>query len=88
MCMVQVCSAQDDGKVFDSDDAQLILDKGTPRCSALHASRAAADTMRKPSPYHPFLLPIKPDPLLTLIDLHDGRQQVLHNAAANHWHLL
>jgi len=27
----QVCTAQDDGKVFDNDDAQLVLDKGTPR---------------------------------------------------------
>jgi hypothetical protein len=30
-CNPQVVSPQDDGKLFDHTDAQLVLDKGTPR---------------------------------------------------------
>ena len=32
--MGQVCGPVDDGKGFDGEDAQLVLDKGTPRCAA------------------------------------------------------
>jgi hypothetical protein len=32
---MQVCSWQEDGKVFDAEDAQLDLSQGVPRC-ALH----------------------------------------------------
>ena len=37
--MQQLVSATDDGKPFDGEDAQLLLDQGTPRFYIMHLPR-------------------------------------------------